>query len=414
MNQDQFLDETVYDEDRLEKHLWKHEKLTGFSRRRLIQLMAGAAGAALAGFAPRTPRAAEAACTAGGVIKPTPPEFFRILGTNRETLWEVMRNRGYLTPNELFFVRNHTCTAVIDANTWRLRVEGSGVHHALDLSYDELVSMDAVSVTKFVECAGNGRGFFGTQQGTPASGTQWRLGAIGVAEWTGVPLWRVLQRAGLRHTAVDVMPEGLDDEVTGLGHVRRPLPIEKALQPDTLLVYAMNGQTLPPDHGFPIRLLVPGWAGIASIKWVGRLEVASEPLFSPWNTTMYRLFGEAYPDSPLVTSQVVKSAFELPFPATLNAGPQVLRGRAWSGRGKIVHVDVSFDGGAHWRRTRLSTPNNSQAWVRWSLPWDPQPGSYVLKARARDSRGNVQPATVPFNTQGYLFGAIVNHPVTVV
>ena len=410
MDRDQFLDESVYDEDRLERHLWRQRRRTGLSRRHLLRLLVGAAGAAAVGAVPWMARAA---CERGGVVKPTPTDLFRIHGTNREMLWEAMRGRGYAVPNELFFVRNHTCTARIDAATWRLRVEGAAVRRPFQLGYDELVAMGAVTVTKAIECAGNGRDFFGTQQGTPAAGTQWRLGAIGVAQWTGVPLRKVLERAGLGKAAVDVMPEGLDDEVADQGHVRRPLPIEKALRSDTLLVYAMNGQPLSPDHGAPVRLLVPGWAGIASIKWVGRIEVASEPLFSPWNTVMYRLVGDAYPSSPLVTSQVVKSAFELPFPATLAAGPQVLQGRAWSGRGKIARVDVSFDGGARWQRARLIAPNLAEAWVRWSIPWNAKPGSYVLMARARDVRGEAQPATVPFNTQGYFFGALVKHPVTV-
>src|SRR5690606_38781496 len=133
-------------------------------------------------------------------------------------------------------------------------------------------------------CAGNGRAFFDTQQGTEARGTQWRLGAIGVAEWRGVPLSALLDRAGVRADAVDVMPEGLDPEVEDSGRVRRPLPVEKALD-DVLVVYEMNGEPLPPDHGYPARLLVPGWIGIANIKWVGRIEVATEPLFSAWNTT---------------------------------------------------------------------------------------------------------------------------------
>jgi DMSO/TMAO reductase YedYZ molybdopterin-dependent catalytic subunit len=409
-----FSSESSYDADRFDRQLWQTARQTGLSRRNLLGLAAASAGGlAYLGLPGRMSRA-QAVCPAVGVVKPTPPELFFTLGTNREMRWEAMRNRGYLVGNDLFFVRNHTCTPQLDTATWRLRVEGSGVRRPLDLTYNDIVSMDATSRTKFIECAGNGRSFFNTQQGTAASGTQWKLGAIGVAEWTGVPLWKVLARAGLKHTAVDVMPEGLDDEVTGQGHVRRPMPLEKALHPDTLLVYAMNGHPLPPDHGFPVRMLVPGWVGIANIKWVGRIEVSEQPLFSFWNTESYRLFGEAYPDTPLLSSQEVKSAFEIPFPATLPAGPQLLRGRSWSGHGSIHRVEVSVDGGSRFVRADLKSPNLSQAWVRWDVPWNPTPGNYVLKARARDSRGNLQPDAVPFNTQGYSFWAVVNHPVTVV
>jgi len=146
--------------------------------------------------------------------------------------------------------------------------------------------MPSVSVIRYVECAGNGRSFFAAAYGKKADGTQWKLGGIGVAEWTGVPLTEVLDRAGIKKSARDVMPEGLDDL-----KVRRPMPVAKALEADTLLVYAMNGQPLPPDHGFPVRTLVPGWIGVANIKWVGRMEVSEKPLFSPWNTDTYVLIG---------------------------------------------------------------------------------------------------------------------------
>jgi DMSO/TMAO reductase YedYZ molybdopterin-dependent catalytic subunit len=412
------LDERAYDEERLEQRLRQLGR-RGLSRRSVLRGAAVAGGGAALTLA--VPRLSEAAdplvvTECSGVVKPTPPELFRTLGTNREMLWEAMAGQGYLTPADRFFVRNHTCTPRIDTRNWRLRIEGSGVERTVNISYNDILDAphsDKATVVKAVECAGNARGFFGTQQGTPASGTQWRLGAVGVAAWTGVRLSALLRRARVKPTAVDVMPEGLDDPVADQGHVRRPLPVAKALHPDTLLVYEMNGRPLPPDHGFPVRLLVPGWVGISSIKWVGRIEVSDQPLFSPWNTTSYRLFGDAYPDSPLVTEQVVKSALELPFPATLAAGEQTLTGRSWSGTGSISAVDVSVDGGVTWAPARLSPVNLSQAWVRWSFPWSPTPGQYVVKVRARDSRGRVQPATVPFNTQGYLFWAVVDHPVTV-
>jgi len=406
-------EEQAYDQERLEHWLWRLGR-QDLSRRTLLRAAALGAGGAALGFAlpTLTPTTAAAAT---GIVKPTPPELFRLLGTNAEMLWEAMAGQGYLTGIDRFFVRNHTTTPSIDLKSWRLRIEGSGVKKPVDLNYAQVVKLGCETVTKFVECAGNGRSFFASQQGTPASGSQWRLGAVGVAEWTGVPLAAVLERAGLSESAVDVMPEGLDDPVGTQGHVRRPLPIEKALDPDTLLVYAMNGKVLPADHGFPIRLLVPGWAGIASIKWVGRIEVSTDPLFSAWNTTLYRLFGDAYPDSPLVTDQAVKSAFELPFPATLPGGSHTLTGRSWSGIAGIAGVDVSVDGGVSWQPATLAGRNKPQAWVQWSVPWSPAPGDYVLKARGRDlaSPSRVQPDTVPFNTQGYLFGAVVDHPVTV-
>ncbi|GIW11600.1 MAG: hypothetical protein KatS3mg061_2657 [Dehalococcoidia bacterium] len=268
-------------------------------------------------------------------------------------------------------------------------------------------------MTKYVECAGNGRSFFETIGGRRASGTPWKLGAIGVAEFRGPRLRDVLDRAGLKRTARDVMPEGLDDL-----KVRRPMPIEKATDSDTIVVLQMNGQPLPPDHGFPARVLVPGWIGVASIKWVGSLEVSEEPLYSPWNTESYILIGPDYQPvppakGPLVTTQNVKSALELAWPAQLRAGQQTIRGRAWSGVGKIIQVEYSLDGRTWQRATLSSGPNDYGQWVQFEFPWNATPGQYELRLRATDEKGNVQPERVPFNEQGYLYNGIVGHPVSV-
>ncbi len=342
-----------------------------------------------------------------------PPELFTNFGSNFEMRWENMYGRGYVVPNDLFFIRDHSSTPKIDVASWKLRVEGSGVERPLELTYDQLIAMPAVSVTRFLECAGNGRSYFDTVGGQKASGTQWKLGAIGVAEWTGVPLGAVLERAGPKRTARDVMPEGLDTL-----KVRRPMPIAKALEDDTLLVFAMNGQPLPPDHGFPVRVLAPGWVGIASTKWVGRIEVSEQPLFSSWNTDTYVLIGPDYKaegqaKGPLVTQQVVKSALELPWPAQLKAGRQLIRGRSWSGRAQIAKVEYSVDGGKTYQPARLREPNIDRAWVRWDFEWEASPGVPGIRVRATDAAGNTQPDKVPFNEQGYLYGGTVSHPITV-
>ncbi|MGW4800744.1 sulfite oxidase [Nonomuraea sp. NPDC004297] len=354
------------------------------------------------------------------MLKPLPPDLFISYGTNAETRWEALRDTGLHVPNDRFFVRNHTSTPLIDAATWRLRVHGSGVRRPQELSYAQLRSMPSVTVDAAIECAGNGRSFFGTQQGQQASGTQWRLGAVGVARWRGVPLAAVLRRAGLSSQAVDVMPSGLDanfvSDGVDLGRVRRPLPIAKALD-DVLLAYEMNGEPLPPDHGFPVRVVVPSWIGISSIKWVGDIEVSAEPLSSPWNTRFYRLFGPGYPDggSPPLAEQVTKSAFELAWEQSVPSGsPYTLHGRSWSGRGRITGVEVSTDGGERWQPAKLLEGGHDTPWTRWRATWpDPRPGRRELLARATDETGAVQPAGTPFNDLGYLFDAVVAHPVQV-
>ncbi|MEV4316848.1 sulfite oxidase [Actinocrispum sp. NPDC049592] len=359
------------------------------------------------------------ATAAGPIVKPLPPEIFDVLGTNAETRWEALRGQGYHVPNDRFFVRNHTSTPTIDVDTWRLTVFGSGLRGGpVEFGYRDLRSLPSESLSAFIECAGNGRSYYASQQGQQVTGTAWHLGAIGVARWRGVRLSTVLAKAGISRRAVDVLPEGLDpDYVTGgvnLGKVRRPLPVAKALE-DVLVAYEMNGEPLPPDHGFPVRLVVPSWVGIASIKWLGRIEVADTQLASPWDTQYYRLIGPVYPpDGTLVTHQVVKSAFELPRNAVLPRGKQVLTGRSWSGNGRIRHVDVSTDG-MTWRHARFTSPACENAWVQWEFPWHPKaPGAYTLRARATDGTGTRQPDVAVHNTQGYLFDAIVRHPVTVV
>lgn len=410
---DALKNEAQYDADRRDRRLWTLQRDAGISRRgALARLGLSAIGGAAMAWGVTGDRRAFAQDAPPAVVKPTPEDTFRILNTNRETLFQAFKGQGYLTPASHFFIRNHTSTPTIDAATWSLRVEGAGVRNPIDLSYEDLLCMNSVTRTRAIECAGNGRSFFGTQQGTPAPGTQWLLGAIGVAEWRGVRLSDILDRAGVTPDAVDVMPEGLDPEVGTDGHVRRPLSIEKALD-DALVVYEMNGEPLPPDHGYPARLLVPGWIGIANIKWVGRIEVSTVPLFSAWNTTQYRFTGANYPDPRVLTTQVIKSAFELALPGTLTAGDQLLTGRSWSAQGSIRSVEVSVDGGASWRPAEIQGRNVRQAWAQWSIPWQATPGEHVLKARAVDTVGNTQPDTSLFNDSGYLFGAIVNHPVTV-
>jgi len=412
-------DEPTYWAERREEHLWQWAKKAGVSRRRFLSLLAGGGGAAvLAACAPATSAQAPATPptptpTPQIHAKPTPSELFIHHGTNQEMRWEAMYGRGYLVPSALFFIRNHDPSPVIDVKTWRLKVEGPGVARPLELTYDDILRLPSTSVIRYVECAGNGRGFHKEVLGKPAKGTQWRLGAYGVAEWTGVPLAEILNRAGLKKNAVDVMPTGLDAR-----KIERPMPVAKALEDDTLLVYAMNGDVLPVDHGFPMRALVPGWIGIANIKWVGRLFVSEEPVFVEKNTKDYVLIGPDFPErppakGPILTLQTLKSAVALPWPATVSAGRQVIRGYAWSPHGKIAKVDYSLDGGKSWGAATLRAPNIARAGVRWDFPWEAKPGEFTVMTRATDEKGNTQPESVRWNELGYEFSAVVRHPVKV-
>lgn len=419
---ERYRDEKEYDEVRLAQWRAGQANDSRFSRRDLARLATGSSLATLA--AAIRPAPAQAAAPPGPIVKPLPPDLFIPRGTNAEMRWEAMAGQGPFVPADRFFVRNHTSTPLIDAAGWRLRLFGTGLRGQptaqtpVEFSYADLRAMRAESRSAFLECAGNGRSFYASQQGQPVSGTAWTLGAVGLARWRGVPLAAVLRRAGLDPNAVDVLPQGLDaDFVSGgenLGPVRRPLPLAKALQ-DVLLAYEMNGKPLPPDHGFPVRLIVPSWIGVSSIKWLGSIEVSAAPLFSPWNTQLYRLFGPEHPaDGAPLSRQVVKSAFELAWNAVLAARrTHRLRGRSWSGNGRVRSVEVSTDG-ATWRRAQLVGASGDDGWQRWQVSWRPgTPGDYTLRARATDVTGAGQPVRSTYNTQGYLFDAVVAHPVTV-
>jgi DMSO/TMAO reductase YedYZ molybdopterin-dependent catalytic subunit len=250
--------------------------------------------------------------TTPGICKPLPPEQFVHHDTNAEMRWDTVDPAAALTTQERLFVRSHTSTPTIDAATYRLRIFGDGLvdpltaDQALTFGYDDLRSLGEETCTGVFECTGNGRSFFDTQQGRPAPGTQWRLGSVGAVEWIGVPLSVLLDRVALDPQAASIQATGLDphyvdEDGVDHGHVRRPLPVDKAIA-DTFLAWGADGKDLLPDHGFPVRLVVPGWVGIASIKWLGSLEVSTAQLTSPWNTQWYRMTGPEHPaDSPPLT-----------------------------------------------------------------------------------------------------------------
>jgi sulfane dehydrogenase subunit SoxC len=409
--------------------LWKKAEIAGMPRRKfLLLLTTSGAAAVLAACTAKIPTSTTPVSTqttppsttptAPLISKPVPNEYFiNNTGPIAETRLELMANRTYNMPNSLFFVRDHTSTPypAIDVKNWTLSVSGDGVSSPLTLSYDDLLAMPQTTVTRYVECAGNGRSFFSSLLNNPAQGGQWHLGAYGIADWTGVKLSDILTRAGIKSSAVDVMPAGFDSL-----QVRRPMPVSKAMLSDTLVAYMMNGDILPIDHGFPARVLVPGWVGVNSIKWLNKITVSTVAQTSDFNTKLYVLVGPDYQPQgtalgPPVNDQVMKSALCLPFPATINSGQQKVIGYAWSPFGKIAKVDVSFDGGSTFQSASLVGPNIERAGSRFEFNLDASPGSLTITPRATDDQGNVQYSVSQqkWNQQGYLFGAMVPHPVTV-
>ncbi|MDG4667264.1 sulfite oxidase [Mycobacterium sp. 236(2023)] len=346
-----------------------------------------------------------------GVMKPIPPKLLEDTGSGLDYGTNPENMLSDITPNDSFFVRSHAPTPEIDSRTWVLRVEGDGVRHCVEYSYHDL--MDAftlVSVVRTLECAGNRRVLFGEEIGRTFDGTQWGRSAISTAEWTGVRLRDLLEPAQLTEQAHDVMPESLDAI-----RARRPLPLAKALADDTVVAFAMNGEPLPPDHGYPARLIVSGWLGAASIKWLGRIEVSTAALFVPWNTEDYVLIGAGYPSvaparGPAITEPALSSLVELPWPAQLTSGPHLIRGRAYAGEGRVVAVEYRIDDGP-WLEADLTSRGEAGVWARWQLRWDVAPGEHVLRVRARDDRGNVQPDVTPPNELGYNHQSVLAHPI---
>jgi DMSO/TMAO reductase YedYZ molybdopterin-dependent catalytic subunit len=336
---------------------------------------------------------------------------------NFETRPEMIDAR--VTPTEAFFVRNNSASLAMDESLWRLHVEGDAVNRALSITYAQLKALPERSLEACLECAGNQRSMFGIVQGKPVAvdETQWRTGAVSNGVWTGTPLRYVLESAGLLPNAVDVLLIGLD-RGSPEGGFRRALPLSKALHEDTILAWGMNGVPLPPDHGYPLRAIVPGWIGSSSIKWLDRIVVSSEHVWSRNNTTHYTLIGSAYTAEGESLGQVarefaVKSMLALPWPARLRPGHHNIRGVAYSPVGGIARVEWSDDHGSTWNLATLVDGQVQYGWARFEFEWDARPGRTTIMTRATDVAGVCQPDHVPANAKGYLFNQPLPHPVQV-
>ena len=271
---------------------------------------------------------------------------------------------------------------VDDVASYAMEVTGDAISTPLTLTYQDLLDMPSRSVYAYLECGGNQRSFFGRTMGQPARGTQWGRGGVGMAIWTGVSLRAVLEKAGIQEHAVDVQLIGMDTD-SPEGGFRRPIPVDKAMDEDTILAYRMNGELLPPDHGYPVRAVVPGWVGSSSIKWLGRIEVSSKNVWSRNNTSSYVLIGADYPaegeaSGKVATTQSIKSVLMLPLPARLEAKRQMIRGYAYSPHAPIAEVVWSSDGGGQWQPARFIDPPIRYAWRRFEFEWTPALGEQQL------------------------------------
>ena len=313
----------------------------------------------------------------------------------------------WITPTDRFYVRSHFSELPRgEASTWRLSVDGE-VERPLDLGLDELRSLGTSVGAVTLECAGNSRSLMSP----PAEGLRFQHGAVGNAEWRGVHLRDILSRAGLRDSVTEVLflgAESGEEEEEGktleLGY-GRSLPLEKALDPGTVVAYEMNGEPLEPNHGFPLRLIVPGWYAMASVKWLKGIQALAEPFQGFFQKRRYVYIGEGETGQALepVSAIRVKSIVTSPrHGEVIPAGTCTVRGFAWSGQGEIAGVEVSTSGGRSWERAELEGASTPGAWRRWSFQWRAsRPGHFILMPRAADSAGNTQPTNVPWNFRGY-------------
>lgn len=323
--------------------------------------------------------------------------------------------RYEITPVGLHYLLIHFDIPAVDVGAWRLEV-GGRVERPLSLSLAELTSRPARTLAVTLECAGNGRSLLAPR---PLS-QPWVNEAVGTAEWTGTPLRPLLEEAGAH--GAEVVFTGLDRGVQGdVEHdYARSLPLEEALGDDVLLAWAVNGRELPPQHGYPLRLVVPGWYGMTHVKWLRSITVV-DGRFTGWQQDVaYRLRQSEDEQGEPVTRMLPRSLVVPPgIPEFLSRtrrlgpGPCRLEGRAWSGHGEITRVEVSTDGGRTWDDAVLGTAPSPYAWRGWSYEWDARPGTHVVCPRATDATGQVQPLEPPWNFDGFCNNAVQRVPVTV-
>jgi DMSO/TMAO reductase YedYZ molybdopterin-dependent catalytic subunit len=341
----------------------------------------------------------------------TPAEL-ALATRNRGMPLEGMRHD--VTPVGLHYLLVHFDIPALDPERWRLRITGA-VEREVELDLDEIRSRPAKTVTATMECAGNGRARL---EPRPIS-QPWLNEAIGTARWTGAPLGELLAEVGIGD-AVELVFTGADHGIEGGEELdyARSLPVGEATRPSVLLAYEMNGRPLEPQHGYPLRLLVPGWYGMTSVKWLTRIEAVTEPFRGFHQATAYHYKqSDDEPGEPV--TRIRPRALMIPpgfpdFPERrryLDRGHVTVTGRAWSGLAPIERVEIGVDG--EWHEAELDEPIDEWAWCRWSWPWDAEPGEHLLACRATDAGGESQPLEQPWNVQGLGNNLVQQVPVLV-
>jgi DMSO/TMAO reductase YedYZ molybdopterin-dependent catalytic subunit len=324
---------------------------------------------------------------------------------------------SFLTPTELFYIRSHFSAPKLDLASYQLRIDGT-VRNPFCLSYQELRAMPSETRVAVLECAGNSRVFLVPQ----VEGAQWELGAVGNAEWTGVPLAALLERAGIENDACEIVLEGADrgtpnekPKPPGTISYARSLSRDKAIKREVLIAYQMNGCDLPLDHGYPVRAIVPGHYGMASVKWLTRIHAVREPFQGYWQTSDYAYwdYQDGTPVRRALGEMQLKSEIARPTVCeTLEANQlYTVSGAAWAGETEVTEIAVSTDGGQTWRQAEFLDPARRHTWRRWKFDWvtPKKLGRYTLLACAKDAAGGMQPEKHDRNYGAY----VINHPLPI-
>lgn len=326
----------------------------------------------------------------------------RLASRNHAMPMELLRDD--VTPPGSHYVLTHYDIPAVDPTTWRLDVDGA-VERPLSLDLVALTQLPTRTVRVTMECAGNGRAAL-----LPRPLSQpWLNGAVGTADWTGVPLADLLAQAGVAHDAVDVVFTGLDHGIErGTEQdYQRGLSLADVAGSGALVVHEMNGAPLPVQHGFPVRVVVPGWYGMGNVKWLRRVTAVTAP-FDGFQNRAYRVRQEAGEEGEPVTRIEPRALLEPPgFPdfmtrsRVVRPGPVPLRGRAWSGWAPVERVEVSSDGGHTWDAAELGPDRGRWAWRAFTATWEARPGQHDLRARAYDASGRVQRTQPAWNRGGF-------------
>ena len=321
----------------------------------------------------------------------------------------------WITPIDRFFVRCHTYTPKVNLSEWSLKVDGV-VAQPMTLTMDDLKKLPRTELVGVLECAGNGRRFYEPR----VPGAQWAFGAVGNGRWAGVRLRDVLEKAGIKSSATEILCDGADVPLGKMPDFQRTIPTAKALHPDTLLAYEMNGQALPVEHGFPLRVIVPGWAGDSWVKWLQHIEVLDHEFEGFWMKSAYR--HPTHPVSPgtavdpsemvPVTDLNVKSVIATPTSWALPGNVRI-QGTAWSNTSPVSKVEVSIDGGQSWKPANLGGQQTKYGWRLWQHDFKAAEGKYTLLSRATNMAGQTQPLSQEWNPPGYLWNVAQAVPVTI-